>query len=1703
MTKGSSGISSGSSISDSELSCDKAVESLADSESWFGEKWNAMEIYKKNQSRGMQDIDTTKAAIENLYENAISGIENGRDDFEISLEQTTDRAMNVTEVLAQEDEDVGSNDVLLRLVCQKTVKYFMKNVRGLEFEMLKYVSQHNATFAGFQFGFNDFKTVTLLMAEANEDMDTRAAARYEEEHSSSFKISSLFFKDTNQILRLPPETLESANGLAVAVRDNVLHYIYVEICNLCTSHDDDDSSESGSSSVEDSSMPRAVDILNTFRNIIPKKKQRRSVLTNILKTSERSLTEDRLAACSIGFTAKSRPVELFKKLQHIPFSGKEKLDEDEENNYPGPFRAKVDSGVPLSREANLKKCRKLFKQGNMNMIHFGLQRSDFNGPDMVSRILKQKECESIRADLIEMSNCIVSHTAWKIFKHRIRQRVAAVPLSDEDSQYVSKEDLTKALIHMVERHVIKEEDFCEVYFKLTAIAVDDNNVDSTKCRGACAAKSAVWKDLCYIFNGQIDKKKLLVNCTKRYTKAIAGLGYPITYAERQSNSIRNQFYFLSYILFVICFTAFIGITKEAAPAFFFNFAIEEYVGTDEMGDKSSFWFPQNFYDTVNEEEYWTWFKGPLLETFFNSESGGPGLEETVSFSNKLIGGIMVRQLRQEKRHCLGLSDLINNNITSCQPPADTRASTNWNPVSDKQLINTTAPNTEQKRRSDSTRYPCLVSELQNTIRFKRTVRVAVLSNDKDISNLAAYVSRHIIEDRLSVYVDFIEDIIPIEALKQVSDPDGTIDVVFDIRDIRDEYALNQYTSGFKKTQFYDGTQSGWFLTPEGKKQCEACATTGVSALSSFANSKKFRSTQIDANGQKEPTGNRGVIHSYDPRYGVHTFVSQLIDGLGLSETMSSEVIQEEDPPTATDPVTEIANYTYIAEAASSTNQPLIFYGTSLSRLTVGTSAVRIPMPDYSSDCFNTQTSQYTCGYPKDSGSIIYRETLSEKNPDIVQLLESIQFTDKDLKTMIGSLNEGNNYTAAACSWLKQPETEWLWDKWVRRSLSDDLKRRETEYASDCYDDWHIEPFQLWFNVGDEKGYYSKSGNKTIQKMLQNSDGSDWMPTMTRNEYHQTKQSASEGSLENETIWKRQEPWVYRTCSELGTASGIRSYPGLVTDEFSQLSTYYACGGYGTVFTLDQTYNEIVSQVDDLINNQWIDAATRQIAVEFFVYNQNNRLVSRFQYSAELTATGGWAMSKQVHTFKFFQQEVTDFSYWTVLVLTILFMMFGINATMRNIAEVWQDRLSSLRHEALYAHGNVCPLFTYRGWSRNRIRGIGTRLISAFMATYFSSFWNVFDTFFYSLLICSWFLRYEQVRMGLSDTNISCISTFPGDFQRMSELALLQEYFDGAAVLLAYFKLIYYLKESTEQIRRLVKTIGRASTLISYLLLSFVIVMGGFTISAWTVYGPLIDEFRGVASAFRALLFMMMGEVSAFSSMSDFRPTFALAFFVMFFVLVISVLFNLLIGVITSTFETVYMERFDPNPFLAMAMHDPAAATWNATRANAMTVSVSESAIAGEFQRLITGKRNRCPRIFWEMYKKLLVGLESPDLGICLRSAVAARIIARMNGASFELQIDESDGIDQVKSYDLSSLSIRSFIDDAVGKSRAPMLEVFLVELPSKILAHNKAKEYVSMLIDHNNWRKKVEKYINFEVGNKLSEYNLRQMRKLDKLLSRR
>eukprot|EP01060_Flectonema_neradi_P010969 TRINITY_DN1804_c5_g1_i1.p1 TRINITY_DN1804_c5_g1~~TRINITY_DN1804_c5_g1_i1.p1 ORF type:complete len:1723 (+),score=362.90 TRINITY_DN1804_c5_g1_i1:52-5169(+) len=1705
MTMKDGGSSSSSSSSSTSSEEDKTAEFLKKSKSWFGEKWPAMRIFQTEKARGMQDTDTTKAAIENLLDGAVADGNKTRENLVSSMVQQ--RKLSATDLLVDEDDntEIGT-DVLTGLLIQKTVKYLMKNIRGLELEMLKFTSRSGTSFVNYEFRFEDFKEVTLLMAAANEDMDTKAVARTDQLKSNSFKLSHIFTSnDVNSnegshLLRLTSESVPQANQLAIITRDNVLHFIYGELCRLC-SDDGDSDSDSDSSSDDERRMPRANDIVMIFKNQIPRKKKKRSTLCKVIKSSERSLIEDRLAACSIGFTAKSRPLQLFKHLQEIPYSGKETLTPEEEEKYPGPFRAKTDSGIPLDREDNLKKCRKLFKQGNMNVIQFGLQRSDFNGPDFVSKVLKEKECASIKQDLIEMSSCIVSEPAWESFKIRIRERVKAIPPSDSRPQ-VDPSVLTKALIHIVERHVIKEHDFCQVYKNITAISIDDQIVDDKGCTAACHARASIWKDLCYIFNGQVDKKMLLLNCTKSYTTTITGLGYPLAYVERQSKLIRDQFYFIFYVLFVICFTGFVGMTKDAAPSFFFNFAIEEYVGTDEMGDKDSFWFAQNFYDTVNEEEYWTWFKGPLLETFFNSESSASGYEETVSFSNKLVGGIMLKQLRQKPRECLGLSDLFENDISSCKAPGDTRMSTNWNAVSDAQLLNTTAPTTEQKRRSDPTRYPCLVDELQNTINFKRTVSVAYISDDSDIGASAAYVARHIIEDKLGVYVDFLGAMTASEALQQLTDPNGSLDVVFDVRNIRDGASLVQYPSGYVMNQFYGGTQPNWFLSPEGMRLCPECATVGVDALKEFANSKHFRATQIAANGWKEPIGTKGTIQTYDTRYG-ETYVSQLVDGLQLSGTMTAAEVREQDPAVATDPVTEIPIYLNLSEAASTTNEPLIFYSTWPSRLPVRASATIVPMPSYSADCFDPGSSKFTCGYPKDTGNLIYRDTLGAKNPDIVQLLQSMQFTDNDLKTILSELNNGNNYTVSACTWMQQDSTKWKWDRWIRRSLTDDIKRRQDEYSTVCYDDWNIDPFQKWADLGDKTGYYTASGDISTPKMLKNADGTDWMHTMTREQYYATKQSASEGSYSDQVTWKRQEPWVYRSCSELGSATELRPYPGMVTDEFSQLSTYYGCNGFGTVFTLDQNYEEIVEQVDDLINNQWIDAATRRVSVEFFVYNQNNRLVSRFQYSAELTATGGWAMSRQVHTFRFFQQETTDVGYWFLLMLTLLFMLLGINSTLRNIGETWRARLRLLKHEAVYAHGNFFPPFSFSVSGKNKVRGIGTRLVSAFFATYFSSFWNVFDTVLYSVLIGAWFLRYEQVLIGLSDSNITCISTFPGEFQRMSELALLQEYFDGAAVLLAYFKLIYYFKQFIEQIKRLVKTIGRASTLISYLLLSFVIVMGGFTISAWTVYGPVIDEFRGVASAFRALLFMMMGEVSAFTGMADFRPTFALAFFVLFFVLIISVLFNLLIGVITSTFENVYQERFDPEPFLAMARHDPEASTWNAMRAGTLTVSMAESAIAGEIQYLFTGKRNRCPRKFWYMYKKLLVGLDSPDLGVCLRSAVAARILARLNGASFEIAEHDDDGMGEVESYDLTNLSIRSFIEHAVGKSRAPLLEVFLVELPSKILAHNKTDEYINMLVDHNNWRRKVEKYINFDVGAKLSDYNLKQIRKLDKLLSRR
>eukprot|EP01064_Diplonema_japonicum_P025134 TRINITY_DN3611_c2_g1_i1.p1 TRINITY_DN3611_c2_g1~~TRINITY_DN3611_c2_g1_i1.p1 ORF type:complete len:1672 (+),score=383.78 TRINITY_DN3611_c2_g1_i1:44-5017(+) len=1496
----------------------------------------------------------------------------------------------------KEIQDLSSLGPLELQTLRKAMVYLMLHHNEME-EMLVLLEN-----SGKEMTEEEWDNVWKKVAEASQDEDSHAAER-------KYPMKSMFsFFKPAPLLTLDVSASETVSQISRQERDITMHRLY---CLLNSTK---------------SETQKYLPISDWLRLIDPNKKTTggNAAYRNVRSQAAAELVTQQAKACSIEMS-QAKLTEFF---AHIMGERGEKVSLDQSarefnQNVVRYNEKRWRKGAPIALGKILKpKPEQLafwVSVGNFKKITFGLKESDelFElldddvqqaNKDMTQEL--QDQLSHLKEDILLVTSSIMSEKAMVQFERRLRTYTTRLGIFGHYDM----------LREVCESYIIHEATFCNAYVKTFGIVPDSDPNN----RSTCAAECDLWPTLAHIFNGEINKKIFLSNCAKKPTIPAEGLGYHIGYTKRRYEITMRDMFFVLYIIFVILLTFFLQSDKGIRPGYYLNVAINENIGKDEIGDETKYWFAQTFYDAVNEEEYWDWFKGPLLQSLYDSdEPTKPGTQTTFFHSSKLVGGMKLRQFRQRPRNCKGMDALFASDTDVCRAEGDTRKFTDWLSIKNKNV--TTDPVTST----------CLEPNAFYDDRDPVTIVIDTTEDYWEACNVIAHATRILIEEKLTTR--------------------ATIANATDVPGI----STTHITIGTGSGTVTSITQ-GWFMTQAGATACPKCTSIGHTALFNSRNAAVFNSIILDRDATQSDVE------------------AKLISNNLTSFTRETHAISD---------------YDTVVLSRNSNGDSLLFYDVSPGKLTGSFPTVRLTLADdYSQDTIS-------------KGFNLASTDLKEHFADIEQLVHYLVFNENDMKSMMKDLNN-ENATASACNWLKNSANTWKWYQWVRRAVADDMQQKRNSYHPKCYDSWED-------RKQDERGYLDSQNLVTgvlppnvnyTPKAIYNIDNSNALTdelmfyAPTREQFKTWIQQAEDGNLTAQALWFDAQPWVYRSCSELGGAKFL-SYPGRMVASGTQTMALYGCSGYGTILPVDMSYQEMVRVVEHLNANQWIDVSTRGVMVEFFIHNQNSRLISRFQYMAEISTTGGYAMTLQVHTFRLFQLSAQQAPALFVIavIITLLLMFTLIYESFRSFRLAWHNRLVELRAESDKAHGNWCPLVT----CNKKCSFAGIKLTMPLMVLYFSDFWYVFDTIFFGVVVISWAFRFWFMWLSTTDANIACDRVFPDQYETASEISYSLFQLDGVAILLAYMRFIYYLR-SFQEINRIVMTVTKAALLIVYLLVIFVIFMMAFTLSAWVVFGTLIERYRGAGDAFGTLLFMMMGEID-FDLMSEARPGFSLTFFLLFYIIVITILFNLLIGVITSSFNEVYTKRFDEDAFIARVVHDPASGAWDGDSAFGLRQFAMENAAVREalyYVKKMTYSlnclrekkeldyRNSNPRKFWPSYQILIQDLDSPDMHLVFRAHTIFKLLAKKYGASLNPSASEEEGRN-IKSYDLTAKPVMDFIDDSVGPTRRSLIDFMLVEVPSRIMNLNKTRAWHMLLSDHKIWKDEVERWANFDLMEDADDVN--------------
>eukprot|EP01062_Namystynia_karyoxenos_P046880 TRINITY_DN3525_c0_g1_i1.p1 TRINITY_DN3525_c0_g1~~TRINITY_DN3525_c0_g1_i1.p1 ORF type:complete len:2345 (+),score=598.11 TRINITY_DN3525_c0_g1_i1:93-7037(+) len=656
---------------------------------------------------------------------------------------------------------------------------------------------------------------------------------------------------------------------------------------------------------------------------------------------------------------------------------------------------------------------------------------------------------------------------------------------------------------------------------------------------------------------------------------------------------------------------------------------------------------------------------------------------------------------------------------------------------------------------------------------------------------------------------------------------------------------------------------------------------------------------------------------------------------------------------------------------------------------------------------------FSCALPKQQLLKMVSGALRDTHPDVFKVVTSMRFTQEDLDWMFLKLREEQKtHDVIACDWLTRNKEKWL--PWLRYRADQNTELRETQYYQSLFPHWHP-------SKGNDKASYnahaaeltpgSVSG-RSAQKKLTDVLGVESLVPL-RAEWDQMERRARENvSVIDAKNWHYYRPWMHQSCSELGAASFERTsaIPGHITSETGVSKLAYSCSGYGTILPISWTRTKAAELISDLERNNWIDVATRAVMVEFFVHNQMTRLFIRSRYLCEISAAGGWRVSSSHTVFQLWQWEAVSVAGWSLLMaLNLGFITYFTWMAMRRLRRTWSDEAESRRSlDAASGHNAWCPV-----WPPvciNKVVSMSLHLLKEPGVA--------LDLLGFGLMYITWAMRFTQMTIGLSDNNVLCTEEYPEDYTFVADLSVMADLFTGVNSIAIFLRTLIFLDVYTTM-HRLLQTVNRAINEITGIIVALVILMLGFALCAWVVYGHYIEAYNGWGASFQTLLFVMLGEFD-FEELDAIRPGYSFFFFFVFFVTMIAILFNVIIAVIGGAYDAVSEQLFSgeqTKAFIQQVMHDPGTCAWAPTRAlglgawwsdGCVTREVaywwvllvrrpwlhcrmkcvrSEAALGklqGEAERIKLAVMKN-PRIFWMQYHKVLEGIASNDFTVAINA----------------------------------------------------------------------------------------------------------------------
>ncbi|UJR37362.1 hypothetical protein I4U23_030070 [Adineta vaga] len=347
-------------------------------------------------------------------------------------------------------------------------------------------------------------------------------------------------------------------------------------------------------------------------------------------------------------------------------------------------------------------------------------------------------------------------------------------------------------------------------------------------------------------------------------------------------------------------------------------------------------------------------------------------------------------------------------------------------------------------------------------------------------------------------------------------------------------------------------------------------------------------------------------------------------------------------------------------------------------------------------------------------------------------------------------------------------------------------------------------------------------------------------------YSSRKEDQGRFGPENRSLLLSEEPWNYKTSSELQGSSR------------SGLISRYSGGGY--VQELTRNFETAQAQIANLKENLWLDRSSRVVFLDFTLYNANINLFCQVKLTVEFPASGGAVSSKSFASVKLIRY-VSTMDYF-VLACEILFIIFTIYYTVEEGLE-----------------------------------------ITRFKIHYFKTIWNVLDVLILLIsYICIAFNIYRQVKVSeILDELLDNENTF-ADFEFLSYWQLQFNNVIAFTVFLAWIKIFKYVSFN-KTMTQLSTTLSRCAKDVLGFSVMFMIVFLAYAQLGYLLFGSMVEDYKTFSASIFTLFRIILGDFD-FDAILNAHRILGPIFFLTYVFFVFFVLLNMFLAIINDTYSEV-------------------------------------------------------------------------------------------------------------------------------------------------------------------------------------------------------